>query len=387
MWLKERRDLQTAADAAAMAAAFEIANGNEAGSYDAAERQAQLNGYDPNGPLSVLDIDYDPATGDVVATIQEASTVFLAGMFVDDPVVGTDATARLTASEDDEFCILGLDQVSDDTVATNGNVTIDSPACGIAVNSEDLEALTFGGNSTINIGSLHVVGDYDVNGGSVDLTYDSLKTNAMPVSDPYADLELPSYMPCSEADQSSKTTVTGTDTISPGVYCGGLDLKGNGTVTFEPGTYIIDGGDFSIAGNGYMVAEGVTIIMTNSGGSSYGDYGRFVTTGGKEITWSAPTDELDDYAGVAFYQDRNTPESTQRNFFAGNATLEVNGAIYTPSTETHWGGTADATGAEDGCIKLIGRIVSLTGTPGLQNNCEGMMTEPITASVSVSLVN
>lgn len=387
MWLKERRDLQTAADAAALAAAYQIANADGSQMNAAALREAQNNGYDPDLPNSDLVITYDEATGEVNAQIQQDSTVFLTGIFVDNPVVGTHATAILENSDDDEFCILGLDQVANDTVETNGNVTIDSPACGIAVNSNSDEALSFSGNSTINIGSIHVVGGY-AESGSVDLTYNSLKTNTSAISDPYEDLDVP-LTTCTSADIAAGpvTVNSGSDpTINPGDYCGGLKISGNGTVTFNPGTYVIDGGDFSVSGNGTMIMDGVSVIMTNSGGLSYGEYGRFKTTGGKEITWNAPTEDDADYPGVAFYQDRNTPEDTQRNFFAGNATIEINGALYTPSTETHWGGTADATGTEGGCIKLIGRIVSLSGTPGLQNECDGMNTLPITSSFTVRLI-
>ena len=60
--------------------------------------------------------------------------------------------------------------------------------------------------------------------------------------------------------------ITGSHTLSPGVYCKGISLSSTAQVEFEPGTYIIDGGSLSTTGNSAsMAGEGVTFYFTGGG--------------------------------------------------------------------------------------------------------------------------
>ena len=77
------------------------------------------------------------------------------------------------------------------------------------------------------------------------------------------------------------------ETVSPGVYRGGIEVAGDATLNLEPGTYILDQGNFAVSGNATVNGAGVTIILTSRSGSSYGTVD---IRGGSTIALSAPGD-------------------------------------------------------------------------------------------------
>ncbi|MBI3440687.1 MAG: hypothetical protein HY052_02600, partial [Proteobacteria bacterium] len=142
------------------------------------------------------------------------------------------------------------------------------------------------------------------------------------------------------------------------------------------GTYIMDGGDFSFTGTGSVTGTDVTIILTNSGGNSYGTYGNMDVHGNGSLSLAAPT--TGDYAGMAVYQDRDTPGPCQ-NTFTGGSGLQVDGVFYTPSCGLDFGGTSAVTSAADVCTKLISKTITYHGTPTIGANCAGKGTKSIGA--------
>jgi hypothetical protein len=66
---------------------------------------------------------------------------------------------------------------------------------------------------------------------------------------------------------SSATTLTPADNQPNGMksmrFCGGVAFKG--TVTFNPGLYIIDGGAMTANGNVTLTGSGVTFYFINGG--------------------------------------------------------------------------------------------------------------------------
>lgn len=362
-WMMERRNLQNAADAAAIAAAWEVANGY----YDTYEttglREAEKNGYDPSADGSDLDVALTTAEDGslrVTANLTSPARLWLSNLLFDGDVRLANAAATAIIEPTGNYCILSLDEDADSAISADGTADVIAAGCGLAVNSNSENALGFGGNVTVDVGDVSIVGGHDV-GNNVDFTYSSMRTNARPVPDPYRDLDVPS---CGGCTTFNNQRVNGGGNLTPGIYRGGLTISGNGTVNFAPGVYIIDGGDFRVTGNGAMVGEGVTFILTNSGNGSVGNIN---ISGGKTVTFSAPA-EGDDMEGILIYQDRNASASNQGNSFTGTAALNIDGVIYTPSRSLDFGG--NNTSESDTCTKLIANTVRFHGTPGLGTNCE-----------------
>ena len=163
--------------------------------------------------------------------------------------------------------------------------------------------------------------------------------------------------------------ITSSTNLSPGVYCGGLKIGGSSTVNLDPGTYIMDSGNFEVAGDVYIYGTGVTIILT----SSSNNYGSVKITGGTEIDLSAPTSG--DYAGVDIYQDPDAPEGNS-NDITGTADMDIEGAVYLPSGDLNIGGNGNYSGQ---CTQLIADTVTLVGDAEILNNCENMPIRPLGA--------
>ena len=49
-------------------------------------------------------------------------------------------------------------------------------------------------------------------------------------------------------------------TLSPGTYDGGITVTGKGPVTLLPGVYYMNGGGFTVSGQGSVTGAGVLIV-------------------------------------------------------------------------------------------------------------------------------
>ena len=384
-WVMTKRNLQTAADAAVIAAAWEIAHGYDDQVDAAALREAINNGYNPDVPGELnITVSFEDGETVVDGTLEQEAGIFFSSMIGRENVYLSTAAASAVIDFNGDFCMLSLDEEADGAITTSGSVDIDSVGCGMAINSDSPEALSINGNVDIDIGDVSIVGDYEVTGGSADFDYNSMTTGSAPHTDPYADLEVPNFGGCSAAASRNPVSYNGSAHIGPGVYCGGLDFGGNGTVELDPGVYIIDGGDFELSGGGELIAEGVTIILTNSGN---GDWGNFNVTGNKEITITAPA-AGEDFEGVALFQDRDAPACNNcSNRLLGTSALILEGAAYFPNRELELGGDSDvaAVSNENACTLLIAKTITLHGNPTLGNNCENVAVRD-TGRINVRLV-
>jgi hypothetical protein len=170
--------------------------------------------------------------------------------------------------------------------------------------------------------------------------------------DPLAHVPNPPPQFCSNnLDVQSKDEAT----ISPGCYKS-MDLKG--TVKLNPGTYYINGGDVSFGAQSKVTGTGVTIVLTGTDG----DAGSLDINGGADITLSAPGSG--DYKGIAIYRDRRASVETVK--FNGGGALNVQGALYMPTTDFDMMGNFDL---KTQCMQLVGRIFTFRGTADLKNNC------------------
>src|SRR5262249_23009032 len=91
--------------------------------------------------------------------------------------------------------------------------------------------------------------------------------------------------------------------LSPGVYKGGISIKGASVVTMLPGEYVMDGGGFQVSGAATLTA--VSVMLYN-GGAAPGPI-QLSTSGA--VVWSAPLTGV--YSGVSFFQDRAVAQPVQ----------------------------------------------------------------------------
>jgi hypothetical protein len=397
-WMKQRRDLQTAADAAAIAAAYEYVQGSgeQANVEAAALREAIGNGYPSDAGDSEIFVTIYEDTSEVEVELAAASAGVFVSLFMDeDAITRTRAIAQF-GSDNGEFCMLSLDTTAGPAVSTFGNVNINATGCGIAVNSNADNALDFGGTSDIDIGDLAIVGDYEV-GGNVDLDAGDIDTNAGHTPDPYEDLVVPDFDACAQSDMNGNNVINSDtdvtfwnnylDSYGNYVLCGNHTISG-GDHDLPSGVYIVDGGNLQFTTNGYVDGTGVSFVLTNSGGDAYGDYGALNISAGGDFTLSAPTSG-NSMEGILFYQDRNAPSSAPNsNDIVGQANLTIEGVSYFPSNDIHFGGGATSSGlGTEPCSMMIAKTITLSGNPDMGNACdEDSGVRPITGPEGVRLV-
>lgn len=385
MWTMERRDLQTAADAAVLAAAWEIANNYDDNAEDAALQEAENNGYNPdaNGIFNLELGEDDDGRTTVTATLSQASNTYFSNMVYRDGIRTSVVAAAVVLEPEGDFCMLSLDPSAASTFVINGNVDIDSAGCGLAANSNSDTAINVnGGAGDLIVGSVSAVGGINDAGH---FTTDTILTGSSPLKDPYEDLEIPDFEGCTR-NEMRDGDVKNFGTVH--VFCGGWSISGSETL--EAGhIYVIDGGDLDV-GNGESLdgTAGATIIMTNSGGEDYGSYGRLDIKGALDI--AAPIEnDLDndwgDFEGVAIYSDRTepyNPRSNQCHDIKGD--VRIHGAAYFPTTCVDIGGNADIEPADGLCTRLIATTIKLHGNPAIGNDCQTSSAKDI-GSVTVRL--
>ncbi|MGI9494186.1 MAG: pilus assembly protein TadG-related protein [Geminicoccaceae bacterium] len=348
-WYHGKRQAQAAADAAARAGALELVrNGSASVILLAAKEDAAAYGF------SSADIDINmpplagPYMGDnfaVEAVIQQRTkSYFVQALFDLDVTVEARAVAKAVELD---TCVWALEE-SDTGITINGtaDVVLD---CGIFANSTNTVAIDQVGSSCVTATSIRVVGGY------AGTCLDPEPTSSFPYPDPLADLNPPNFSGC---DHNGKVKVNGGNvTLSPGVYCKGIDVTGGAHVTFSSGEYIFKGGRFKAAGGSSLEGNDVVFYLTDGAGG-HAELDITAAT----IDFSAPTSG--DLEGILFFQDRAAP-TTKTNKIRGNANLELEGALYFPTTALDFAGTSSSVIPSP---MIVAREIRFTGTTSLGGN-------------------
>jgi hypothetical protein len=212
-------------------------------------------------------------------------------------------------------CLFLLEPTST-ALSINGNASIVAD-CSIFSVSSSSESLSQTGNSAVSAVSIGTVGTVRGNNYTPPPA-----TGLNPAFDPLFTLQPPSPASCIPKVK----IVSGTTTLPPGTYCGGVSISGASTnVTLLPGPYIFKGGDLTISGDAIVSGDGLILFFTTDGKK----YAGFGISGVRTSVTLAPS-TVEQFSGVTIFQDRATPNNFINYVAGGN--VSVAGTIYTPST-------------------------------------------------------
>jgi len=385
LWYNERRNLQAAADAAALAGAYEVAEGRSSNVLTVAQREAENNGWSSGaGTITVRSSPFNslfPAAPSAYSADANAVQVLLtrqisllfAGYFlgsggtvtINTKAVGTFQAGPGTA------CVLALGSGlagGQSAITASGGASVAMSGCTIATNSTNAAAIKLSGGGTITADCVYSAGG--VSGTPTTTACSGAKTNQPAISDPYADIPAPAFAACSNPADKYSLTGSSTDTIGPGVYCS-ISSSSSGVLTLTAGTYFLDGGDFKISGSGNVAATGgVTIVLGDSSGGS--SCGNVAITGGGEIDMVAPTSGT--FAGILFFRHSSCSGTGQAMSFTGNSGSTVVGAIYSPSKALNVSGGTSIAGS---CLQLIANEIAFSGSGTIGSECDGTGVQDI----------
>jgi len=252
--LDAKRHVQSAADSAAIAAAWGLSQNT--GAVATGTAAATANGYtagtDANGYATTVDIEPTPIDGQfagqsgyVEAIITQQVPTFFMHMFGRDSA--TVAARAVATDKGTSLNCLTTTKATDTTLIFQGSFHVQAPGCAVSVQSSDPDALQFtGGAGSLTAASVSVVGG---DGGQTGDSTPTPTTGAAYSGDPLAgQLTAPSYAPTGTTPCTDVTTTgigtTGSQTYIPnptGTVCyssaGNINLT---NVNLAPGTYIFN---------------------------------------------------------------------------------------------------------------------------------------------------
>lgn len=362
-WYSQKRQLQTAADAAAMAAGitrYRNSSASQSALESAASTDVTANGFDNNltalsDSSALLVIHRPPTSGNytgqstaIEAIITQRQQLMLAGYFVKDPV-SVQVRAVVSSSTLGGACLLALEQVNADALSTSGNINMNLKKCGIASNSNSSTASMYeNGSASVTSDYVHLAGALDQQNGS--LNSPSIVQNGPRVGDPYRDVSTPTTSGGTQVDPTVKPNKSAT--LDPGTY---PSMTLQGTANLNSGTYVINGGTLTIDSQATVNGNGVTFVLKNNA--------TVKINGGATVNVSAPTSGSS--AGIAFYQAPGAdPSITQK--FNGGSNMTIGGAIYFPNeTVSFNGGNAN----NKACTHVVARVITVNGNSDTNIDC------------------
>ncbi len=307
-WLKQRTQMQAAADAAALGAAKVYSDSRNADAADAHANSA-LSAHNAAGSSPAAGLVDGGAAYRV--TLQQHGVQYFSALFPSGPpAIGVSAKASIETGPGP--CILALDPDASNALWLDSNARITATGCKVQSNSSSEQGLIAQSNSRVIADSICVTGGY---GGDASHYTPVPTTGCAPVSDPMANIPAPGASGCDHTDLVLDDAVT---TLNPGVYCGGLANLNNSIVTFSPGTYVIKDGPFYVDSNSQIQGTGVVFYLTGTGAVIHFD-------SHSSIDFTAPA--TGPLAGLIFFEDRNAPLN-QEHYFDSNNISRLEGAIY-----------------------------------------------------------
>ncbi|AMN42475.1 pilus assembly protein TadG-related protein [Rhodoplanes sp. Z2-YC6860] len=276
------------------------------------------------------------------------------------------AHTKAMSNADGLGCVLALDPHVSGSVTVQGNNSTVLNGCSLYDNSDNSTAMTVGGSAQVTALSVGVVGN--LTGASSITTTDGIRTGIGAVTDPYAKVSYPQFFGCTQQNLSVKNN----QTISPGVYCGGISVNAGATLTLQPGIYYLDGGTLQANGGATITGSQVTLVFTSKNRSGYATAS---INGNAAINLTSPP--TGPTAGIVIFGDRNIPTGTTFKF-NGGSTQYLGGAIYVPTGDVNFAGGA---GTSTSCTQLIARTVVFTGNSQFAINCNSYGTKPFSPLV------
>ena len=244
---------------------------------------------------------------------------------------GTDidviSQAHAAVSKTDPACIIALEPTAPIGIDFSLGGSVVANGCAIWSNATNpTSSIDANGSGSVEASATCAVGGIDK--GSLDIQPEA-RSQCPPVVDPLAAWSPPISTPaCDKAPVLSFNG--GPQTLSPGVYCGGIRVNGTTQLTLEPGIYYIVDGGVKVNGGASVTGHGITIITMGIDASI-----DFFGNAGVEL--SAPT--AGPTAGLVLAGGRDQPQVA--SMIGGGFSARLEGTVYLPSHDLGFGGNTD----------------------------------------------
>ncbi len=237
-------------------------------------------------------------------------------MFKSNPQIDIVTEAKLAATTN--ICVLALDQAASRSLQLTKPSIMTANGCGVFANSSDPKAISVDTNALLQSQVTCSSGGWE--GRALDYKPEPV-TDCPALDDPLLQRAAPSFGGCDYNDIALKKS----ETLSPGVYCGGLDASGSTMISLEPGIYVIKDGPLELTSNASLVGMNVGFYLTGEDATIRFD-------GSSNVSLTAP--KTGPMAGILFFEDRGMSKGRSFEISSKDARKLV-GTIYLPNGNLH----------------------------------------------------
>lgn len=366
-WFLWRREMQYAADQAAIGAAWSLAKGISKTAYTTHAQQeftANLAITSEFATTPTVDlVNYNNGTANAIRVTASATRKLPFYGFVtgQSATVSVAAQASFAKGATYTSCIISTNPTADGAITIGGSAVLKS-GCGLAALSNSTNSIRVSGNPTIDVNYLMSAGGIDdwFNTNTDDVVKEYMTT----LSDPFIGLTPPTNTTKGSNYTCVKSGNTTVATINPGTYS---NITTSCNTVLNPGIYVIDGGGVTIRAQDAVTANGVMFVLKN------GAY--FKLNGGSSINLTAMTQSQLIAAGVSssqapqlegmlIFEDRNSVGNVST--LNGNSDSIINGTVYFPKSTLSFGGTARVTSR---CLQITANMISVQGNVNMTSFC------------------
>jgi hypothetical protein len=337
--LHAKRNLQIAADAAALAGANEI-NIDQTQVPAAARAASAQNGFQDGVSGTTVTPSYPAADGPhagnpgyVEAIVTQTQPTFFMRLFSFTSVPVSARAVAFNGASNGSGCLTALNGSAPAAIQLTGHFRVDAPGCQVIDNSRDPGALQFTGSAgRLTAGSVGVVGG--VSGFASDSSPPP-QPGIQQVSDPLAN----AIQPLTAAQKGTCAPPPSGNTWQPatsgGIICYSGNISISNNVTMMPGTYVFTG-SLGLQGHGSLTGgsgalpgsgTGVTIYLAAPNGNM-----DMSGAGNASINLTAGSAN---YPSVVIYEE---PADTNTVNMEGTPITTLSGIIYLPSAMLELGG-------------------------------------------------
>jgi Flp pilus assembly protein TadG len=336
--------LQTALDAAVLAGAKQPAA--QQISTASAVFAGDFNGkYGATASASFVQNADGSLTGTASSSVQAS---FLGVFGISSIPANASATATIgTVSggqSQSSVCILLVNALDSQALLVNSGAKINAPNCEIDVLSTQNPAAMFNeAKDDLDVQNICVKGANVTKNGNAN---PPVQTQCAAISDPYAG-NLPGVT-VGKCDYNNQTYNPGAVTLKPGVYCGWTNFNGSGTLTLNPGLYVISGGGMTFNSGWTVNGNGVTFYLVDQNST-------LTFNGNVNASLSAPTTGT--YAGILMFEPTGLSNSNLP--INGTSGSSFNGLMYLPSRDVTINSVSNVTASN---VTMVFSTLTLNGT-------------------------
>ena len=381
-WTLWKRQLQRAADSAAIAGVYQRAQdaGATTNVATAVNTDLAVNQQTGLSLLTTPTIGTPADVGDFVNQVEvtlsvQQSLPFSSIFMTTAPTIRSYARAAGVPGGDKYIAVALGSSASQEGIKVSGGASLDFGNFGLITNSKASNAaVANSASANVSASVIAAVGDVmETDAWDVD-KYDPYTTE---FPDPYSSKVFADYstdMNCTNRKLSAVSSTSGAShnhTFSwadAQIAAGGpyncfssVDVGSGTTVNVTTaGPIYVNGGDVNVQGT-MNATNGNTIVLTNTSTGTGATIGKFTMNASGKLNINAPSSGY--FQGIAIFQDsRASDTGSTKNKVNGNSSSIINGALYFPSTELDYAGTA--TLGTEVCARFVVKRLVFSGSAG-----------------------